>query len=322
MPLPPEAPASASSGLSAPLYVAWQLTNECNLACLHCIEESGPGKAFKDELSDEHAFAVLRQIVSAQVPYLCFSGGEPLAHPNFWELAEHAVSNGIGLKIESNGHLLDREACRRLAAIGVQAVQVSLDGAGPESYGRLRVRGRWESALAGILNLREACVPVEINFSPTRFNAHEIASAVDLACELGAVGFYTGRILRAGNAQKSWDLLAPSEQQYAAYFNILREKTEQHKGRMRVCFHEMGLTEELKYRLKSPAALFIILPNGKVKLINALPFVCGDLRTQTFPEVWRAFQSGWTRPEVARFVADLEKDPALISRIHQWVELN
>ena len=36
--------------LGAPLYVAWQITNECNLACLHCIEESGPGKAFKDEL--------------------------------------------------------------------------------------------------------------------------------------------------------------------------------------------------------------------------------------------------------------------------------
>ena len=44
-------PAAASSGdLLAPLYVAWQITNECNLACLHCIEESGPGKAFRDEL--------------------------------------------------------------------------------------------------------------------------------------------------------------------------------------------------------------------------------------------------------------------------------
>ena len=41
---------SSSEDLAAPLYVAWQITNECNLACLHCIEESGPGKAFQDEL--------------------------------------------------------------------------------------------------------------------------------------------------------------------------------------------------------------------------------------------------------------------------------
>ena len=44
------APARAepeSQHLSAPLYVAWQITNECNLACMHCIEESGPGQAIQ-----------------------------------------------------------------------------------------------------------------------------------------------------------------------------------------------------------------------------------------------------------------------------------
>ena len=49
---------------------------------------------------------------------------------------------------------------------------------------------------------------------------------------------------------------------------------------MRVYFHEAGLLEELRYRLHQPAALLIVLPNGLVKLINALPFVCGDLRTR------------------------------------------
>ena len=65
----PEAPAAgplsqaSSSDLAAPLYVAWQITNECNLACLHCIEESGPGKAFRDELDRGEALGVLRQLV-------------------------------------------------------------------------------------------------------------------------------------------------------------------------------------------------------------------------------------------------------------------
>ena len=49
---------------------------------------------------------------------------------------------------------------------------------------------------------------------------------------------------------------------------------------MRVYFHEVGLLEELRYRLHHPAALLIVLPNGLVKLINALPFICGDLRRQ------------------------------------------
>jgi len=47
-----EASTAASERLSAPLYVAWQITNECNFACMHCIEESGPGKRFRDELDE------------------------------------------------------------------------------------------------------------------------------------------------------------------------------------------------------------------------------------------------------------------------------
>ena len=43
-------PGAESDQLAAPLYLAWQITNECNLACLHCIEESGPGKAFPDDM--------------------------------------------------------------------------------------------------------------------------------------------------------------------------------------------------------------------------------------------------------------------------------
>lgn len=316
------AAALGSSELSAPLYVAWQLTNECNLACLHCIEESGPGKAFPDELGREQYLSVLNQIIEAKVPYLCFSGGEPMGHPGFWDLVERATGAGIGLKIETNGHSLVPRSCARLKALGVQSVQISMDGVTPASYGKLRVHGRWENALEAIRNLRAAGVEVEVNFSPTRFNVHEVGRAIDLARSLGAVGFYTGRTIRAGNAARSWDLIAPSEEQYAEYFATVRAKASELEGRMRVCFHELGLLEELKYRLDNPAAIFIILPNGKVKLINALPFVCGDLRRQTLREVWGGFQRGWRRPEVAGFVAELEKDPTAIRRIHEWVELN
>ena len=51
----PATVAKRSEDLGAPLYVAWQITNECNLACLHCIEESGPGKAFQDELTERRS---------------------------------------------------------------------------------------------------------------------------------------------------------------------------------------------------------------------------------------------------------------------------
>jgi MoaA/NifB/PqqE/SkfB family radical SAM enzyme len=310
-----------TSDLGAPLYVAWQITNECNLACLHCIEESGPGKAFPDELSERQVLDILDQLRALEVPYVSFSGGEPMVHPHFFRMVEHFCAGGGQLKIETNGHYLSPENCERLERLGVKAVQVSLDGASRETFNKMRVRGEFRTAVEGTRNLHAAGVPIEVNFSPTRFNVHEIGAAVDLACELGAYSFYTGRTMYTGNAVKTWRHLAPSDDQYATFFDTLRAKAAEYRGRMRVYFHETGLLEELRYRLQHPAALVIVLPNGLVKLINALPFVCGDLRKESLTDIWANFQRAWQDPRVAQFVDDLAADPGKTAVLHQWVHL-
>ncbi len=203
----------------------------------------------------------------------------------------------------------------------MKAVQISLDGASRETFNRMRVRGDFDLAIEGIRNLHAAGVPVEINYSPTLFNIHEIGLAVDLAYELGAYSFYTGRTMYTGNAVKTWHRLAPAEEQYAAFFEVLRAKADEYRGRMRVYYHEMGLLEELRYRLDHPAALLIVLPNGLVKLINALPFVCGDLRRQPLEEIWANFQRAWADPRVANFIEDLAGDSRKTSTLHQWIYL-
>jgi MoaA/NifB/PqqE/SkfB family radical SAM enzyme len=320
--IPATTAASTGSGdLGAPLYIAWQVTNECDLACLHCIEESGPGKAFRDELSEVQICRFLEQVTAEQVPYVSLSGGEPTLHPLFLRMVAYLCERNTQLKIETNAHSLDAHMCGQLRELGVKAVQVSLDGASRDTFNRMRVRGNFDRAIEGIRSLRAAGVPIEINYSPTLFNAHEVGLAVDLAYALGAVSFYTGRTMYTGNAVKTWQKLTPSEEQYTRFFEVLHAKTAEYRGRMRVYFHEMGLLEELRYRLHHPAALFIVLPNGLVKLINALPFVCGDLRHQSLKEIWASFQRAWQDPRVAQFVEELATDPKKTSSLHRWVYL-
>ncbi|MBI5209486.1 MAG: radical SAM protein [Elusimicrobia bacterium] len=312
--------APSLSAWRAPLYVGWQLTNACDLACSHCVEESGPGKAFKDELTRAQVRRVLKQLRDGQVPYVSFSGGEPFLHPDLFEMASFLAAGGASVKIETNGNALTRENCSALRRCGVHAVQVSLDGAAAGTYRRMRPAGDFDRVLGGIRRLRRSGVALEVNFVPARFNVGEVAEVVDLAWREGACGFYTGRLIEAGNALKRAGM-APTREQYRAFFGVLKRKAAEYKGRMRVCYHEMGIVEELKYRTAHPAALFIILPNGKVKLINALPFVCGDLRTDSLGEVWERFQRGWRSPKVARLVAGLERDPSALSRLHRWVDV-
>lgn len=313
--------APRSESLAAPLYVAWQITNECNLACLHCIEESGPGKAFRDELAREEILGVIDQLMDHDVPYLSFSGGEPMLHPHFFEMVERVTSRGCQLKIETNGHYLSPENCARLKDLGVKAVQVSLDGATSATFGRMRVRGEFDRTVQGIRNLAAAGVPVEVNFSPAAFNIHEASRIVDFAHELGAFSFYSGRTMFTGNAVKAWRHLEVSNAQYDEYFSTLAAKRLEYKGRMQVSFHEAGLLEELRYRIQHPAALLIVLPNGLVKLINALPFVCGDLRHESLGQVWQNFRRAWRDPRVASFIEQLAADPGRTSTLHRWVRV-
>jgi len=164
-------------------------------------------------------------------------------------------------------------------------------------------------------------VPIEINFSPASFNLHEVDAVVDLAYELGAYSFYTGRTMYTGNAVKAWRHLEVTDAQYVAFFDALRRKTEEYRGRMRVYFHEAGLLEELRYRIQHPAALLIVLPNGLVKLINALPFICGDFRKDSLAQIWSRFRGAWHDPRVAGFIEDLAADPGRTRTLHQWVYL-
>ncbi|MFC1522545.1 radical SAM protein [Elusimicrobiota bacterium] len=307
--------------LSAPLYIGWQLTNECTATCLHCIEESGPGKAFKDELSKEEVLRIAGEFASNNVPYISFSGGEPLSVPYIFELCEMLAKHQISVKLESNGQLMTRETAKTLASAGVKAVQVSLDGSTAKTYEKLRVGSKFNKTIEALRHLKEAGVSVEINFVPTSFNISEIASTIDLAKSLGAYSFYTGPIMRCGNASKIWDTISPDAAQYKEFFKALDERAKCYKGNMRVYFHKLGIVEELKFRLEHPAAIMIVLANGKVKIINSLPFVCGDLRTQSVLEAWENYKKAWKDGRVAKYIKDLEKDDKMLAKLHDLVEL-
>src|SRR5207244_8882980 len=67
---------------------------------------------FPDELGRDEALRVVDQLMASQVPYLSFSGGEPMLHPHFFEMVGRVTSRGAQLKIETNGHYLDPENCR------------------------------------------------------------------------------------------------------------------------------------------------------------------------------------------------------------------
>jgi MoaA/NifB/PqqE/SkfB family radical SAM enzyme len=279
--------------LSAPLLVTWQLTRDCDLACLHCCTESAPGKRLPDELDAAEAQRVAEDIVRSGVPYVMLCGGEPLVVPHFFRVAELLGHAGIALKIETNGQRFDADVAARLARLPIRSVQVSLDGDTQEVYARQRPGASLARAHAACRAARNAGLPLEVTFAPTRLNIHEAQAVIARARELGAFRFNTGRLMRIGTAARHWQKVAPAESQYRDFFATLEREARVLEPSLELCYVPTSIEDGLRATLKEPPATLLVLPNGWVKVAAALPDICADLRRMTLVEAWQAYRRAW-----------------------------
>jgi len=306
--------------LAAPLFVSWQLTRDCDLACLHCCTESAPGKRLRDELDRDEAMRLVDDIVRNEVPYVMLCGGEPLIVPHFMEVAEALGRAGVNLKIETNGQRLDAEAIERLARLPVRSIQISIDGDSEDVYRRQRPGGSLAKAHAACRLVRAAGLPLEITFAPTRLNIDEFPAVVERARALGAFRLNTGELMRIGTAARTWDKIEPAAEQYATFKSQLASDPEAQSG-MELCYLPFDMAEGLRRSLDSPPATLLVLPNGWVKVAAGVPGVCADLRRTSLAEAWTAYRSAWHDADVIRSVREAACDKSLHASANRWVLL-
>jgi hypothetical protein len=73
----------------------------------------------------------------------------------------------------------------------------------------------------------------------------------------------------------------------------------------------------MERRLQSPQAMLLIVPNGKVKLLNAMPFAPADLRRDSLDRAWQAYRRAWRSPEVADFISACRSRPDLLRHANE-----
>ena len=310
-------PGRAVAEYRAPLFFAWQLTNRCGARCITCCEESGPDKAWRDELSRAEALDLARRIVDSGIPYVAFGGGEPLGAPHCWELFELLSAGGVALKIETDGTRIDDEAADRLARLGVQCVQISVDGATAATHERVRPGSSFEAATAAICRLTARGLAPQLVFVPTRWNLPEMIATYDLAVTLGCGAFVTGPLMRIGRAAADWERIACREEEWQTAVPALREHARSRGTRTALSIYPWDILTEMERRLESPQAMLLVVPNGKVKLLNALPFSPADLRHDSLETAWLAYREAWRSADVRAFVGRCRSEPALLRHANE-----
>jgi MoaA/NifB/PqqE/SkfB family radical SAM enzyme len=302
--------------LAAPLLVTWQLTRDCDLACLHCCTESAPGKRLPDELTRAEALRVAADIAQSGVPYVMLAGGEPLASPHFFEVGEAFAQAGVRLKIETNGQRFDRAVASRVARWPVRSIQVSLDGDTQETYARQRPGGSLARAHAACEAIRAEGMPLEITFAPSRINLHEASAVIARARSLGAFRFNTGRLMRIGTAARHWGRLEAGDADWAAFRQMLDR--ESRRPGMELCYEPFSMEEGLRRSASEPPATLLVLPNGWVKVAAALPQACADLRNGTIGQAWEAYRAAWRGSTMAAAVSEAIADERRHGEANAW----
>jgi len=168
----------------APFLVVWDWTHGCNLKCKHCYINAD--KKLDDELATRDAKKLIDELADCGVVALSFAGGEPLIRLDFFEVASYAKKKGFHVSLATNGTLITQKVAKKLKKVGVDYIEISLDGAKAETHDNFRgIPGVFKKTLEGIRNCLKTGLYTCIATTVTKSNFEEIPEIYELAKKLG-----------------------------------------------------------------------------------------------------------------------------------------
>lgn len=166
------------------MSVLLELTYACNLDCTFCYNDLARAG---QPLSLAQYRELLDDLAELGVLNLSLSGGEPLAHPRFFDIATHARNLGFVIRLKTNGHAVKPAMAERIRnEIDPFVIEVSIHGAKAETHDRqTRVAGSFERLIANIRTMKSLGLRVKANSVLTRWNEQEVEEMIALCNELG-----------------------------------------------------------------------------------------------------------------------------------------
>lgn len=186
---------------AAPVVI-WNLIRRCNLTCKHCYTTSTDIN-FPNELSTPEIYKVMDDLKSFKVPVLILSGGEPLLHPDIFDISRRAKNMGFYVALSTNGTKISEGNINQITDINYQYIGVSLDGIKDTHDQFRRVKGSFDQALHGIQLCLEKGIKVGLRFTLTRDNSHDFPALLQLMDDHNIDKFYLSHLNYGGRGNKN-----------------------------------------------------------------------------------------------------------------------
>ncbi len=205
----------------APMLVIWEVTQACDLACVHCRASAQPDR-HPAELTTEQGYRLLDEIRSFGEPLMVFTGGDPLKRPDLFELIRYAVKIGLRTNVTPSATpLLTAEAIERFKAAGISRMAISLDGPDAPSHDDFRgIPGTFERAMFALRHARDIGLDTQLQTTVTRRNMGRLTEMAEIAKEVRTKMWSLFFLIVTGRAAEGDDLAAP---EYESVFEFMYE---------------------------------------------------------------------------------------------------
>lgn len=170
-----------------PLSGSFELTSRCNLNCKMCYIHSSAqsAEAVKREKTAEWWLSVAKEAQQKGMLLALITGGEPLLRADFEELYLGLKAMGLLVSVNTNGTLIDEKKVELFKKYPPQRLNISLYGTSPKTYEGLCGDGEaYVKVMSALKMLKEAGVPVKLNFTVTPYNACDTSEVLKLSREL------------------------------------------------------------------------------------------------------------------------------------------
>ncbi len=208
-----------------PDYFILELTNKCNLNCIHCRVSANESQG--KTLTKSEWMHVIDSITQLGVRAVGLSGGEPLLRTDFWEIASYAHKKGLLVGLVTNGLLVEPSDIEHIKKYHVD-VQISLDGSNPRYHNLIRnCDSCFEQVLPKLELLAENQIPFTLAAVATAETYKDLPNLLQLAEELGAKSFRVQPFFPAGRGMIHRDRLdlTPEMTKYISEFLLEAAKT-------------------------------------------------------------------------------------------------
>lgn len=166
-----------------PLGAYLELTYRCNWRCVFCYN---PRHFDRRGLSAGEWAVVLDDLRALGTLAVTLTGGEPLAHPEFLDVARAAAARCFAVRIFTNGTLVSETLADAIADLRPVAVEMSLHGATAETHDRAtRAPGSFDAMRLGLERLQARRVRLLVKSLLTNVNERELDGMIALAERMG-----------------------------------------------------------------------------------------------------------------------------------------